>query len=93
VEGSKSGLFWFMPSILNICPQAVGWDKFLKAMRPFMKFFEDIVEEHVKSNYTGDSTDFSYAYLEEIKNTTDPNSSFYKDAGRKSDFFSIILMF
>jgi hypothetical protein len=61
-----------------------GFEKLQKAMKPLQKVFQDIVDEHLEHQEDEDNfSDFSYAYLKEVRNTTDPNSSFYKERGRK----------
>ena len=43
------------------------------------------IERHQKEiNYDDHPRDFIDAYLQEIKSTTDPASSFYKDTGSKN---------
>jgi hypothetical protein len=59
-----------------------SFEKMIKAGMPFRQFFKDIAKEHLK--HEGDSNnvpDFCYAYLKEVRNTTDPESSFYKERG------------
>ncbi len=50
--------------------------------KPFMKFLGDIVVEHLENEEDEDKTpDFCYAYLKEVRNSSDPGSSFYKERG------------
>ena len=53
-----------------------------------IKKFHEIIFEHVdrhrkEQNENDNPRDFIDVYLKEIKATTDPSSSFYKDAGSK----------
>ena len=57
----------------------------MEIVLPFSKTFESIVDEHEDhaEDLNDSPTDFIQAYLKEIESTTNVNSSFYKEAGRK----------
>jgi hypothetical protein len=64
-------------------PKLSGWAKLVKVAAPMKQIFEDIVVEHEQNPADENSPrDFVDVYRNEIKNTTDTTSSFYKDQGR-----------
>ncbi len=82
MEASESNWIWFMPELVTRFPRIFGWDKVISVGVPIKKFFKAIVNDHIETMDSG-LTDFAYSYLEEVNNTPDPTSSFYKEIGRK----------
>ena len=65
-------------------PKLSGWSKLQEVTIPLKAIFDNVVAEHENNPVDEKSPrDFIDNYMTEIKNTTDPNSSFYKEAGRK----------
>lgn len=63
-------------------PKLTGFDFVLEALMPFRHIATEHIDRHLKEiNYDDHPRDFIDAYLQEIKTTTDPASSFYKDTG------------
>jgi hypothetical protein len=60
-----------------------GWSRFTKVVPDAKKLIQDYIDEH-KLTFQADSLrDYMDVYLQEIYNTTDIESSFFKDAGGK----------
>jgi len=83
MEASKFGALWLMPSISKYFPWLLQLEKLKKASYPIRTMIQDIINEHLEET-NSNSYDFCSAYLEEVRNTTDLNSSFYKERGRKA---------
>ncbi|CAL8110152.1 unnamed protein product [Orchesella dallaii] len=77
----KSGLM-FAPWLRYIFPKAYKTIKI--AADGVMKYAREAVEDHYDSHQDGIIRDFIDEYIEEIKQTEDPSSSFYKSNGRKN---------
>ena len=52
------------------------------------KIFRDFIDEREKTISYDDCNDYVDQYLKEIKETTDPESSFYQETGSKSKVFN-----
>ena len=76
----------FFPELVRLAmmfPKLSGWNQLVKVTIPMRKVFDDAVVEHEQNPADKDHPrDFIDAYINEISNTTDPNSSFYKETGR-----------
>ena len=83
-ELSEVGIVLFMPKLAEMFPRISGWNKMLQVIEPLLKFFEDAVKEH-EDNPADEHhpRDFIDVYFNEIKKTTNPESSFYGAAGSK----------
>ena len=55
--------------------------------------FKPFVDEHWRTHVPNDPRDYIDAYIDEIKRTTDPKSSFYGETGRISLYMTILDMF
>ena len=72
------------PELAKLAPQLMGWKRVLDLVKNFRAVVLEHVDRHRAENDEDESPrDFIDAYLKEIKSTTDPSSSFYKDAGSK----------
>ena len=91
---SRKGYLLFFPQLVKLekmFPKLSGWNKLEAVAKPMRKIFDDAVLEHEMNPLPEDNNprDFIDVYMQEIKKTTDPSSSFYKEAGReefKHDF-------
>lgn len=75
------------PNLIPILPKSVmkSWYAALEAVHPFLKIFKDAVQNHINNPADEKSPrDFIDVYINEVKKTTDPSSSFYKDKGSQS---------
>ena len=73
------------PHLAKLAPQLSGWNALLEMVVKFREIVLEHVDRHRKEHSEGEvPRDFIDAYLKEIISTTDPSSSFYKDAGSKS---------
>ena len=72
------------PEIAKLAPRLSGWNMLQEVAQKFRDIIVEHVNNHRREQSESDSPrDFIDVYLKEIKSTTDPSSSFYKDAGRK----------
>ena len=79
-----------MPGLAKLAPKITGWQKIVDLLNEIRGVTIENVEEH-KRSYSEDENprDFIDAYLKEIKATTDPKSSFYKDAGGQTQILKM----
>jgi len=82
MEATESAWLWFMPTLGKWFPARLN--KIENSIAPFIGLFQNIVNEHLDVP-SDECNDFCYTYLNEVKNTTDPSSSFYKENGRTYD--------
>jgi len=87
-----AGAVWFLPWLAKLAPKATGFDKLVLAVEEMRKFFGDLYDEHLKSFSAEKLNDFVDHYINRIHQTTDPDSSFYKDSGSKQTEFVHILI-
>lgn len=72
----------FFPKLGKLFPKLTGYDFVMEAVLKYRNIAVEHIERHLKEiNYEVSPRDFIDVYLQEIKATTDPTSSFYKDAG------------
>ena len=77
------------PHLAKLAPPLSGWYVVLELVEKFREIVLEHVDRHRKEHSEGEvPRDFIDAYLKEITSTTDPSSSFYKDAGSKDDKFA-----
>ncbi len=82
----KRGYLLFFPQISTLFPTLSGWNEIRRAVQPMLDIFTGAVVEHeVNPADPSHPRDFIDLYLNEIQKTTDPNSSFYRDAGRMDE--------
>ena len=65
-------------------PNWSGYNYLLSTTKPVKKLFNDTIKEHEKTLQDGHPRDYIDAFLQEVKKTEDPNSSFHKS---KSGFY------
>jgi len=73
----------FAPSIAKLFPNYSSWNDLIEFRDKANTIFQEHIKEH-KENFQEDcseSKDFIDAYLKEIKATSNPQSSFYKERG------------
>ena len=94
MEVAKKGYLIFFPELTRLAmmfPKLSGWSKLVKVAEPMRKIFDDAVVEHEQNPADKDHPrDFIDVYMNEISKTTDPSSSFYKEAGRESNYTKLI---
>jgi len=81
IQGSKFALLVFLPWFSQLFPKLSGWEEYEAAFRVFDKFFQETAENRNAVYAPGDKNDFIDVYLNEMKNCSDPSSSFYEGEG------------
>jgi len=66
-----------------VAPRLTRWHEFVNSIQSVHTFLNEIIEAHKRKFIPHELKDFIDDYLKEIENTTDPNSTFYKDVGGK----------
>ena len=71
-----------MPAIAKLMPKLTGWDTVMELIKDIRGVIIENIDEH-KNSYSEDENprDFIDAYIKEIKHATDPQSTFFKEAG------------
>ena len=83
-KAGKNPIIFVAPDVAKLIPQLSGWNMMLDVIKKFKEIINEHVDRHRKEQTENENPrDFIDAYLKEIKETTDPSSSFYKDAGSK----------
>lgn len=65
-------------------PKLSGWQDYLDSFEVTQSFIQDFVDARIESHQDGHMNDFTDAYLENINQTVDTRSSFYKEEGVKN---------
>ena len=71
----------FIPWLTKLFPTLSGYEAMMKDMVPLLNFLDTPILHHKKTHVTGQPRDFIDVYIDEIKKTTDPKSSFYRSIG------------
>lgn len=79
----KNPIVLFAPWLCKWAPEITGLSKLESAIDQLVSFFKKTVKEQEFRNEDNPS-DFMEYYSQEIKKTTDPNSTFYKNEGEKN---------
>jgi non-homologous end joining protein Ku len=85
IEPEVAGPVWFMPWLAKLAPNWTGLNALIRATDETLALFRKMVNERRKTWKPTELNDFVDAYLLEMENTKDPNSSFYKEEGSKAD--------
>ncbi|CAL8142838.1 unnamed protein product [Orchesella dallaii] len=81
--GENAGAFFIMKWLKHILPDLSGYNAIRKMFAELAEFVGNTIQEH-KNTFQEDSPrDFIDVYLNEIKSTTDPSSSFHGVAAEK----------
>lgn len=83
IEPAVAGPVWFMPWLAKLAPDTTGFTKLLEAVQDLRNEFRILIEKRREKYSREVLNDFLDYYLTEIEDTTDENSSFYKDVGGK----------
>jgi len=78
-----------MEWLTNIAPDLTGWNKFKTAVTGAKAFIREQIEYHKNTFQDGNLRDFMDVFINEMHQTTDPNSSFSGTAGGKFLFFML----
>jgi len=79
---TRKGYLLFFPQLADWIPEWSGYNKVVEIVKPLWNIFEGVVIDHEKDPADPNHPrDFIDTFLNEIKSTVDPRSSFYKDAG------------
>ncbi|ODM87553.1 Farnesoate epoxidase [Orchesella cincta] len=81
---NKFLLLFFAPFLRHVAPKFFGWVDWTNAVDSFSELTRKVIEEHSKQLHPKNPRDFIDDYLVKIRETTDPNSSFYKENGAKN---------
>ncbi|ODM98565.1 Methyl farnesoate epoxidase [Orchesella cincta] len=74
----------FAPSLRHVAPGIFGWTDWVNTHNDFEKLMDKETENHAVKLDPSNPMDLIDHYLLEIKKTTDPSSSFYKEDGEQS---------
>ena len=78
----QNPIVFVAPDVAKLAPKLSGWSMLLEVVHKFHEIILEHVSRHRREESENENPrDFIDAYLKEIKSTTDPSSSFYKDAG------------
>jgi hypothetical protein len=79
----KSFLCFFYPKIAKMIPNLSGWNEVMTTTKPKFDLFDAIIKEHDETLQIDSPRDFIDCFLQEVRKTTDPSSSFNpKEAGK-----------
>lgn len=73
----------FMPWLTKLFPEWSGWNAFMRDIKPSNDFLKIFIEEHRKTITRNEPRDFTDAYLDEIANEINQDSTFYREIGGK----------
>ena len=76
---------FFLPWLMKIAPGQTGWTLFKRAIPNIKELIQSYIDEHKRTYQSDNLRDYMDVYLQEIYNTSDPHSSFYRDAGGKCE--------
>ncbi len=72
------GLFiYFYPAVAKMFPNWSGWSILLKSLEGRAQTFDKTIAEHEQTLPDNEPRDFIDAFLMEVRQTTDPKSSFH----------------
>ena len=71
----------FIPWLTKLFPKMSGYDEMMADLQPALDFLQGFIDKHKSNFIPGEPRDLIDAYLDKIKSTDDPNSSFYGDVG------------
>ncbi|ODM87859.1 Methyl farnesoate epoxidase [Orchesella cincta] len=78
---NKASLLFFAPFLRHIAPSFFGWTEWKNAIDRLFELAGRTVEKHSQRLDPNNPQDFIDHYLVKIRETTDPNSTFYKEKG------------
>jgi len=71
----------FIPWLAKVAPTLSGYKNILRNVETVLGFLGKHLDAHRANFVEGQPRDFVDAYFQEIKNTSDPDSSFYQERG------------
>lgn len=77
------GLAFFIPWLKDYFPKMSGWEEYMKCMPLSYHFLKKFAQERLEKYDDGEPEHFTDVFINEIRRTSDPNSSFYKERGGK----------
>ena len=84
---SESGVLLFLPQFAKLFPNLSGLNRYIDSCKVIEDFINDFVSKKEDNwDVNSEPNDFIEVYLNEIRKTKDPNSSFYGAEGSKFDF-------
>ncbi|CAG7716833.1 unnamed protein product [Allacma fusca] len=84
-KSGRNVALYLIPYLAKSFPSLSGWNDILRLVKEMRSVTSGHVKYHEKTlPADGASRDFIDAYLYEIRATTDPNSSFFKENGIRS---------
>ncbi|ODM88608.1 Methyl farnesoate epoxidase [Orchesella cincta] len=78
---NKASLLFFAPFLRHVAPSVFGWTEWKNAIDRLFELAGKTVAEHSQRLDSNNPQDFIDHYLVKIRETTDPNSTFYKEKG------------
>lgn len=75
-----------MPWLAKLAPETTGLTKLLQAVQDLRNEFHSLIKKRQATHSKDHLNDFLDFYLEEIEETEDKHSSFYKQTGGRLDF-------
>lgn len=84
-QGKQAGLYLFFPWLYKLRCKLNSYQKMrMETQRRNRQFVQKAIDEHMRTfQEDAPPRDFIDVYLQEIRKTTDPNSSFYGEEGCK----------
>lgn len=80
-SGSFLSVFaMFVPWTAKYIPRLVKYETLLATVKPTLELLQPHIDYHFETHEPGLPRDFIDAYIDEIKKTDDPTSSFHKDS-------------
>ncbi|CAL8110137.1 unnamed protein product [Orchesella dallaii] len=87
------GLVFFFPWLKDWFPKLSGWEEYMKCMPLSYEFLSKFVKDRLAAYDGGEPEHFTDVFINEIRRTTDPNSSFYKERGEATLIATLLDLF
>jgi len=71
-----------LPWLSKVAPKLTGYDALMQECREFFEFIQKQIDKHEQSFQPGDCRSFIDVYIQEIRNTSDPDSVFHSSNSR-----------
>lgn len=78
----------FLPTLSQMFPRLSGWKAYAESFQTTQAFINVYCETRLQAHVKGYLNDFTDAYIENMRNTTDETSSFYKEEGGESQILT-----
>ncbi|XP_035702729.1 farnesoate epoxidase isoform X2 [Folsomia candida] len=79
----KGSILFLLPWIRHVAPESSGYNNFRQIMGELRDFFVGVVSRHEKNLDNSPPSNMVQAFLQQIHNTSDKDSHFYGDLGKR----------